>query len=596
MLTRRHFLLHSSLASAALASQPLSSLTAEGLAPASTDALPDAYFRRMAQWCPLLLQALDDQPNARLSDLETRKGWYHFPFAILPAAVLYKRANPANPFQGKAAMLDLAVKIGDLLVREDAAGTFSPRLDSYRDAYMWLEAYRLLQGDLDAKRRSEWAAVLARNAALLVPDLEAWKDVAAYTEDFLGTSPNHFAWWSATVLTAGIFLDKPDWARLGAYVLHRFAATEQNPDGYWGEHNPDAPTCGYNYLTTMAVGVYWERTHAPEALEALRRATRFHSHITYANGMLMELFNDRNRYWEVSPWGQFAFSHFPEGRAYAQLLTRNIPDDKMDIDTLGLLGQDALYFHEGPSTPCPAEQPSYVYRLTAPAGVRKTGPWTVALSGIVDTPIPKSQWFLDRQANVSLFHEAAGLIIDGANSRRQPQLATFSEKTADGWEMMPRGGRLMQSPGGDTVAVAHNSFSAEIFAPPASPRAAELHFRINGRGPAPQEAWLGLQLCLKPGEQLTAGSGQVVTIGSKPIDWDSKTIAGKLRHGLWTLHVDHDAQLQWPVYPYNPYRNRPETDPRFAVALLRLPLNLHADPAHWLQINEKLIHLRITVA
>ncbi len=596
MLTRRNFLLHSSLASAALASQRLSALAAETPHVISDEALPDAYFRRMAKWCPVLLETLKSKPNARLADLEAQKGWYHFPYAILAAAVLYKRPNPANPFHGKREALDLALNIGDLLVREDAEGAFSPRLDSYRDVYMWLEAYGLLRDDLDARRRQDWTAAMARNSALLVPDLEAWKDAASYTEDFLGTSPNHFAWHSATVLIAGALLHKPNWTTLGEYILHRFAATEQNRDGYWGEHNPNGPTCGYNYLTTLAVGVYWEQTRAPEALEALRRATRFHTHITYADGTLMELFNDRNRYWEVSPWGQFAFSHFPEGRAYAQLLTRNIPDDKLDIDTLGLLGQDALYYHDGPTAPCPAEQPFYLYRIAAPAGVRKTGPWVIALSGIVDTPIPKSQWFLDRQANVSVFHEVAGLIIAGSNSRHQPQLATFSEKAADGWEMMPRDARLVQKPTGDTVAVAHNSFSAEIFVPPASRRSAELHFRINGRGPAPQEAWLGLQLCLRPGERLTAGSGAEIVVGSEPIKWDSKVLGGELRHGRWTLRLDHDAQLEWPVFPYNPYRNGSETNLQFAVALLRVALDLHSDHVRWLQVNEKIIHLSIMVA
>ena len=32
-------------------------------------------------------------------------------------------------------------------------------------------------------------------------------------------------------------LDNPEWQRLGARVMHRFAAEEQTPDGFWGEHS-----------------------------------------------------------------------------------------------------------------------------------------------------------------------------------------------------------------------------------------------------------------------------------------------------------------------------------------------------------------------
>src|SRR6266446_3281763 len=36
-------------------------------------------------------------------------------------------------------------------------------------------------------------------------------------------------------------------------------------------------------------------------------------------------------------------------------------------------------------------------------------------------------FFLDRQGHLSIFHEKLGLIVSGANSKRQPELATFSE-------------------------------------------------------------------------------------------------------------------------------------------------------------------------
>jgi hypothetical protein len=40
------------------------------------------------------------------------------------------------------------------------------------------------------------------------------------------------------------------------------------------------------------------------------------------------------------------------------------------------------------------------------------------------------------------------------------------------------------------------------------------------------------------------------------------------------MTVDPSARLVWPVYPFNPYSNGPETDLRHAVAVLTLPVNV----------------------
>lgn len=595
MPTRRNFLKNTCLSSAMAMCPSLEMLASTAAQTHLRETLPDAYFPRFSKWCPIVREYLRNNPKARLKELEAQKGWYHFPYTILPAAVLYALPNRANPHHGDHSMLELTMQIGDLLVREDEAGALSPRLDSDRDAYMWLEAYGLIKNELGSEQRRAWRKALQRNVELLLPDLRASKDIASYVGDFLGSSPNHVAWWAATVLIGGLQLERPDWVELSSAVLRRFATTEQNPDGYWGEHNPNGPTAGYNYLTAMTVGVYWEHTHDPQALEALRRATTFHSSTTYSDGNVIELFNDRNRYWEVSPWGQFAFSHFPAGRGYAQLLLQHTPDDEIDLDTLGMLAQNALYYHAGSVAPCPPEQEEYVYRIASPIGVRKRGPWMVGLSGIVDTPLPKNQWFLDRQANLSLFHKRAGLIIAGANSRHQPELATFSEKNHGIWESTPIDGRLDQRSSGDLLAVAHNSFSAEIAVPPTTPQTAEIVFRITGRGPAPEEAYLGLQLCLHPGEKLETAAGRSATVSNDKVEWSASDIGGELRHGSWALKLDADATLQWPVFPYNPYRNGLETKLEHAVALLRVPLNLKTNPNQWLQINERTIHMRVTV-
>lgn len=572
------------------------SLTENAMAaPAKKGALPGEYFRRLAKWCAVVQAEMKKVPNASLKDLEARHGWNHFPYTILPAAVLYAKKHPSNRWYKNAEMLALALKIGDLLLREDAGGTFAPWLDSYRDAYMWVEAYALLKPELDEERARQWKASIERNIGLLEADAAAWKDCPAYTENFLGTSPNHYAWWSATLLVGGRYLGRPEWANLGSAVLRRFATTEQNPDGYWGEHNPDGPTIGYNYLTTLAVGLYWEHSGDPSALRALRKATDFHSNFTYPDGNAMELMNDRNRYWEVSPWGQFAFSNFADGRGYAEMLVRNIPDDEIDLDTLGLLAQNALYYHEGPVKHCAPELVQYSHRLQGAAGTRKRGAWVTVLCGLIDTDLPLSQWFLDRQANVSLFHERTGLIISGANSKGQPELATLFETLHDGTDTKPLGSRLTLKEDGDCLALAHHTYTCEILVPPATRDEAQIHFRITGRGPVPEEAALALQLCLKAGTVLQTGTGQKIKLSGEKMELTPEVLGGSISHGAWTLKIDADATLRWPVFPYNPYRNGLETKLEYAVGLLRVPLRLRANPAHYVRPNEQEIRVAVRI-
>src|SRR5207253_5669480 len=121
--------------------------------------------------------------------------------------------------------------------------------------------------------------------------------------------------------------------------------------------------------------------------------------------------------------GHFGFSHFPDGRRYAEFLTSFFLADGLHMDWLGRLAQDALYYHEGPTEPIPQDKARYHHQMSVPAGIRRTGPWVVCLSGIISTQAVNNQFYLDRQGSLSVTHRKLGLIITGANSKRQPELA-----------------------------------------------------------------------------------------------------------------------------------------------------------------------------
>jgi hypothetical protein len=250
---------------------------------------------------------------------------------------------------------------------------------------MWLEAYRVLGGELGAERLARWRREIEKNIAQVVEDAEERLDFPWYNSPYIGTSPNHYALWAGNLYLGGRVFANRKWEDLGARILKRYATVEQTPDGYWGEHNRNGPTIGYNHLTLSVLAAYFEHSRDPDVLPALQRATGFHKHFTFLDGTPVDVLNDRNRHWGVSAWSQFAFSNFPDGRRYAEFLSRFFEPESLTVDALGRLAQDALYYHEGQIEPIPQEQPQSVYRMQVPAGIRKSGPWQVCLSGLIDT-------------------------------------------------------------------------------------------------------------------------------------------------------------------------------------------------------------------
>jgi hypothetical protein len=440
---------------------------------------------------------------------------------------------------------------------------------------MWLEAFRLLERELGTERRIRWRGALIDNLTLLAADVAERQDYPWYASPYLGTSPNHFSLWSSTVYLAGKVFGTKQWVSLGARVMHRFAVEEQSPDGYWGEHSRAGPTTGYDYLTLTAMALYWEYSRDPAALEALRRSTDFHEYFTYPDGTPVETINDRNRYWEAPMWGHFGFSHFPDGRRYAEFLTSFFRLDRTSNDrlseSLGRIAQNALYFHEGPTRRIPQDRLRYAHQMKIPAGIRKSGPWVICLSGIIDTPT-SSQFYLDRQTNVSVFHQKLGLIITGANSKRQPELATFSGTVGGQIFHMPLSSRLQMSEEHDRLALSYDPFFCVLQPVVLSDRRVRLGFAITPKSRT-IDALITLQLCLKAGHELETGAGRKIVLDASKVELGPEEIGAWIRHNGWTLRVDPASRLSWPVYPYDPYADAPETGLEHAVGVLSVPLH-----------------------
>src|SRR5579864_3747277 len=105
---------------------------------AQPNAVPARYYKLLEEGVARVNERLAAEPGATLSSIEAQSGWKHFPSAILAAAVLYTKAHPANAHRGESKVLQLALKAGDLVEREQQGGANATQFD-HRDTYMWLE-------------------------------------------------------------------------------------------------------------------------------------------------------------------------------------------------------------------------------------------------------------------------------------------------------------------------------------------------------------------------------------------------------------------------------------------------------------------------
>src|SRR5262245_38124978 len=69
-----------------------------------------------------------------------------------------------------------------------------------------------------------------------------------------------------------------------------------------------------------------------------------------------------------------------------------------------------------------------------------------------------------------------------------------------------------------------------------------------------------------------------IVLDEKRVEVGPDQIGGLVRHRGWTLRVDPTARLVWPILPFNPYRNAPETDLRHAVGVLSVPVKVQPLP------------------
>jgi hypothetical protein len=499
---------------------------------------------------------------------------------ILPAALLHSTEHAVNPWHGSQRLWQAILRNGrHIASRVAEEGSMTWRLHGVvlgspfvcqRLTCAWLLAYRLLKERLPEADAVLWRATITKACEWLVNrHLIPHRDVVRFTSHDVGTGTNHFSLYLSLVWLAGREFGRGDWVELAADLMRRLIA-DQRPGGYWEEHQ--GPALGYNYLTYHGVEEYTSWSGEEVGLEALRRGLDLHQSWTYPDGIPVECIDGRMRHLSgPMVWGLAGFTRWPEGRGYARFLLGRLREraDNLSGETVARVAEAYLLARDGQEAPCPQQRPTYRATLDEASVIRKQGPWMVALSGQCSSPWPENQFCLDRQALVSLWREGAGLVLDGSNSKFQPELATFCRGSGADADHMPLSARSVSSGEMEGVEPRYAGFTARVSARVLDARAFELRFWAHGEGP--------ITLTLVP--HVSFGEAAMIQGFGRATLGDDKLWLRPGKHGGAMvfrgirLHLPPGASIEYPVSPFNSYSADNSSPPSANRLVVRCPVD-----------------------
>ncbi len=514
--------------------------------------------------------------------------------AMYPLAVAYATAGQGNRYYKSPELLRVIIKAGDLLIeKSDSQGrwVFQKKDGStWGMIWMpwtysrWIRTFGLIASDMPAEARQRWTQALVLG----------YTGISRHELHAVHNIPAHHA---MGLYAAGKILQRPEWCRQAEGFLRRVAAA-QAEGGYWAEGG--GPVVRYNFVYVDALGTYYALSGDAAVLPALEKAARFHRQFTYPSGQAVETIDGRNPLEmlfpsadsnrplpEAAAQGNVGFTCSAVGRAYLKQQWAVAGMDRLDADVLASL---VLYGQEGPveePAAAAARQTSVLAEGGIPRAVTvRQGPWFVCLSAYT-SPVVASRWIQDRQNLLSVYHDATGVILGGGNTKLQPAWSTFTvgdmallaHRPGDENPVFTPKGPLYHVPSRATLVVEPEP-GLDLTYGPASCRV-RLHIlddrtlqcRLEAAGMGNLPAAAHLTIPPRMGRRLTTGSGQVVTIGPKPVALDARQVGGQVTYAGFRLHLPPVATLHWPALPHNPYRKDGRAEPAEGRIEIRLPLD-----------------------
>jgi hypothetical protein len=477
---------------------------------------------------------------------------------MFPLAVAWHWRDAANPFFHSATVLAAIMSAGDALIADqDAAGQWVFRKkdgSTWGNIYMpwtysrWIRAFALIREAMPEDRRARWETALRLGFGGIA------KQVAGSRVQNI---PAHHA---MALQFAAKTLNQPEWARVGATYMRKVVA-EQHSDGYWTEHS--GPVVAYGFVYVDALGTYYAVTHDPQVLPALQKVARFHANFTYPDGTSIETVDERNPYHPTVVLPNVGFTFSPDGRSYfaRQLALLRAAKKKIDPDAAASL---LMWGEEGPGSEKPGVRGDFDYALlSGDAAIRRRGPWFIVVSALT-APQSPVRWIQDRQNFVSVYHDKAGLILGGGNTKLQPgwsnftigDIATFFHQPGDenpkfappaGVRHIPERAQLL-SGGRFGVQLWYGERTAEIAFDIAGPDKLTMH--LNGA------AGLAAHVTVLPKlkSEVSSSAGAKAALGDAAWNWTPQQAGTWMRQGAVRIGYPAGAPVRWPVLPHDPYK------------------------------------------
>jgi len=348
---------------------------------------------------------------------------------LLPLAAAWSFQHERNPYYHKPEVLNAIMAGGDALIDDqDADGRWVFRkkdASTWGKIYMpwtysrWIRAFELVRGAMPEARRTKWDRALRLGYEGIAEELARGR---------IHNIPAHHA---MGLYFAGRVFGRPEWKQQASEFLHRVAAAQQAP-GYWSENK--GPVVLYGTVYVEALGTYFAASRDAAILPVLRKSGLFHSYFTYPDGSDVETIDERNYYHPEVRLPNVGFTVTPEGRRFTNRQLRAFKGMLPADQAASLL----LWGEEGEEGGGGAPEGDFDFVLgDGEAVVRRRGPWYLVVSAIT-APVPASRWIQDRQNFISVYHDAAGLILGGGNTKLQPAWSAFTIGDTGKW-LRPQG-------------------------------------------------------------------------------------------------------------------------------------------------------------
>jgi len=492
-------------------------------------------------------------------------------------------------YYGDEAVLAAIVQGGHALIdAQDGAGMFTFRKkdhSTWGQIYMpwvysrWIRAYWLTRDAFGADDRERWDASL----------------VHAYTgisETCFGRVHNIPAHHAMGLYFAGEVLSRQAWTDQAVAFGHQVAEA-QSEHGWWPEH--DGPVVSYNFVYSDALGTLYKMSGDETLLASLERAAKFHAAFAYPDGSMVEAIDGRNWYHDAVRPGNPGFSHTPEGRGFLeQQHGRLIAKYQSDGNSGSVFDADyaatmLLHAGEGESVPTAAASESNRYDMGDLATVVRRRPWFFCANAFRQDP-HDNRWGQDWQNFVSVYHDRAGLVLGGGNTKKQPLWSNFTfgdtsllkhtpgeeepEFLVEGLLHVPDRAEVQVS---DTVGVRLTYGSAVCEVTVFERGDDELGIAYHCDPGQEQNAEGHVTLLAKLGERLKLSTGDAIPLGEQPFAWSVPGEAGFAEHNGWRLLLPTGARIEWPALPHDPYKKGGEPEPKDGRIVVCLPIAASQD-------------------